>query len=154
MAHGRAVDGRSPAGPPTQAWLASVTDFYRAGRIENPTYPPLVASFVPGSPALAHTVAFLTALAHAGVEAPSDYRLGHARLLRESGADAVVEGCAYDTGAVYATSGRPAPAALGGGPGYTAFVAVLHDVHGRWLVWSDRTVAPASDRQAGPCHGF
>ncbi len=117
-------------------------------------YGPLVESFVPGSLALEQTEAWLGALSGAGVVAPATFRVGNVKVTSLAGLIAVVKGCMYDTGSVYRSTGAPAPAALGGGAGLTASIAVLHDIGGRWLVWSDQTSAVSSSKEEGPCHGF
>jgi hypothetical protein len=136
------------------AWLGSIRSFYEAGRLGQPLYGPLVASFVPRSPALEQTEAWLSALSAAGVVAPATYRVGNVRVTSLHGRRAVVDGCMYDTGSVYRSTGKAAPAAFGGGAGLTASVAVLRDVGDHWLVWSDQTSAVASSKEEGPCHGF
>lgn len=114
----------------------------------------LVATFVPGSPALDRTLAFLAALRAAGVVAPASYRIGNVRVRSLEGSRAVVTGCSFDTGSLEEATGAPAPPALGGGAGLTAYVAVLLLVRGRFLVWSDQTSTQPSPKEAGPCHGF
>jgi hypothetical protein len=136
------------------SWVASVRAFYVAGRIGDPSYPRLISSFVPGSPALEQTEAWLTAIVGAGVMAPADYRVGDVHVTWLAGSRATLTGCSFDTGSVYRSSGVAAPSALGGGAGLTASVASLREVDGRWLVWSDQTSAPASSKEEGPCHGY
>lgn len=136
------------------AWTASEEAFYRAGQLGDASYPPLAASFAPGSPAEPRTVAWLEALESAGIVAPSAHRIGGARVQSVRGATAYLTGCTYDSGAVYRSSGDPAPSDLGGGAGYTASRAVLRLVAGHWLVWSDRTTTVSSSKERGPCHGF
>ncbi len=137
-----------------KAWVTSERAFYEAGRLSQPDYPPLVASFAPGSPALSRTVSFLTVLDQAGVVAPSVYRIGNAHVWSVAGGVARLTGCTYDTGSVYRSSGAPAPAGFGGGASLTASTAVLHEVAGRWLVWSDQTSTPSSSKEIGPCRGY
>ena len=136
------------------AWAESERAFYAAGRLSEPEYPALIASFAPGSPALGRTVAWLIALGDAGVIAPQTYRVGGERVTRLTGSTAWLTGCTYDTGSVYRSTGAPAPGDLGGGASLTASVAVLRHVAGRWLVWSDQTSTPSSSEENGPCHGF
>ncbi len=146
----------SPAkttGSPVAAWLASERAFYRAGQSGSPDYPPLLSSFAPSSPALKSVVSFLTALRAAGVVAPSSYRLGDGRLLSEAAGRAVVTGCAFDTGSIYRTTRQPAPAALGGGAGFTAYRVTLLLRSRRWLVWSVFATS-SSSKGAGPCENF
>ncbi|HLI43472.1 MAG TPA: hypothetical protein VKU92_03265 [Acidimicrobiales bacterium] len=139
-----------------EALRSSLEDFYAAGRPGQSgaaAEAALAATFVPGSPALEHTLAFLAALHSAGVYAPATWRIGDVTVRSVTAAEAVVTACTFDTGSVYA-SGAPAPPSLGGGAGLTAAIAVLRRVHGRFLVWSDQTSTPSSAKEAGPCHGF
>ncbi|MGO9557978.1 MAG: hypothetical protein ACLPQS_09800 [Acidimicrobiales bacterium] len=136
------------------AWVQSERAFYEAGRLGEPEYPPLLASFAHGSPALGRTVAWLIALRDAGVIAPATYRVGNARVTRVTAKTAWLSGCTYDTGSVYRSTGAEAPVNLGGGASFTASVAVLRLVGGRWLVWSDQTSTPSSPEENGPCHGY
>lgn len=143
----------SAAGP-VAAWLSSERAFYRAGQLGEPDYPPLLASFATSSPALRGVVSFLSALQAAGVAAPSHYRLRATRLLDETPQSARLTGCSYDSGAVYRSSGRAAPASLGGGAGLTSYRVKLLWTGGRWLVWSAIPAAVSSSALPGPCHGF
>ncbi len=152
-----AVHRRSPESPARQvaaAWLGSVRAFYLAGEREDPTYRPLVSSFVGGSPALEQTLSWLTLLEDAGVVAPGRFRVGAVHLVHLGASRATLTGCSWDTGSVYKATGAPAPASLGGGAGLTASVAVLRRVDRTWLVWSDRTSPVSSPSTKGPCHGF
>lgn len=99
-------------------------------------------------------MAWLTVTSEAGIAGPASYRVGDVRVVRIRAGRALLTGCSYDSGGVYAASGAPAPPALGGGAGFTASVAVLHEVGGRWLVWSNRTSTPISEKERGPCRGF
>lgn len=139
---------------PGKAWQSSERAFYRAGRLGEPDYAPLISSFAPGAPALEPTISFLSAIAAAGVVAPSRFRIGNVDITSSSGSEAELTGCTYDTGSVYRSSGESAPLNLGGGAGFTASQVVLHLVGGRWLVWSDQTSSVASPDAEGPCHGF
>lgn len=144
--------GAAPDGP-VSAWLASERAFYAAGAAGSPDYPPLLSSFAPASPALKSVVSFLTALRAAGVVAPSSYRVGEGRLVAEAGGRAVVTGCAFDTGSLYRATSEPAPPALGGGAGFTAYRVTLLLRSRRWLVWSVLATS-ASSGEPGPCEGF
>jgi hypothetical protein len=147
-----------PASPEAKAiadaWIDSEEAFYAAGRLGDPEYAPLVSSFAAGSPGEARTVAWLSALMAAGVEAPEHYRVGNTNVYAVTPDSARLSGCTYDSGSVYRSSGTPAPAALGGGAGYTASEAVLREISGHWLVWSNQTLNVASAEESGPCHGF
>jgi hypothetical protein len=152
----RTLSQHAEAARAAAALRSSIEDFYAAGRPGQSgaaAEAALVATFVPGSPALDHTLAFLAALRSAGVYAPATYRIGHVTVRSLTATGAVVTACTFDTGSVYG-SGAPAPPSLGGGAGLTASVAVLRRVGGRFLVWSDQTSTPSSPKEAGPCHGF
>ncbi|HET9091124.1 MAG TPA: hypothetical protein VFN50_01860 [Acidimicrobiales bacterium] len=144
----------SPAHQVAAAWVRSVRAFYLAGEREDPTYRPLVSSFVEGSPALEQTLSWLTMLEDAGVVAPGRFRVGAVHLVRLGASSATLTGCTWDTGSVYRATGAPAPVSLGGGAGLTSSVAVLRRVDRTWLVWSDRTSSVSSPSTKGPCHGF
>jgi hypothetical protein len=145
----------SLAGPgPVASWLASERAFYRAAILGEPSYGPLLASFVPGSPAADEVVSYLTALSQAGVVGPAHYRVGNGRLVMEKDARAEVKGCAFDTGSRYRASQAGAPAALGGGAGLTSYSVTLELVGNHWLVWSSRPRAVSSNESPGPCQGF
>lgn len=138
----------------TDAWLASERAYYVAGRLGQPDYGPLISSLAPGSPLVADIVSFLTVLHDAGVIAPSSYRIGNIRLTSVKAAVATLDGCTYDTGSIYRSSGAAAPVALGGGASLTASHVTLHRVGSRWLVWSDISSTASSAKEIGPCHGF
>jgi len=136
------------------AWMASKAAFYRAALSDDPTFPPLLATLVPGGPVSAESTAYLSALVSAGVRGPRTWRVGDERVVSLTPSAARVEGCMYDTGSVWSSTGLPAPQALGGGAGLSASDAVLVHQGGRWLVLSDEVSAVSSPKEAGPCHGF
>lgn len=136
-----------------KAWAASKVAFYRAAQIGNPEYPALLATLVPGGPVEVHSIAYLTALASAGVRGPPTWRIGNARVVSITATRARVAGCLFDTGSVWKSTGAPAPASLGGGAGLTVSDATLELEGGTWRVLTD-DVAVASPKEAGPCHGF
>ncbi|MHB1988674.1 MAG: hypothetical protein ACYCSF_11935 [Acidimicrobiales bacterium] len=151
---GRVVQAVSSPSAVAEAWVSSEEAFYRAGRLGDPEYAPLISSFASSSPVLAHVVSWLTALYDAGVVAPFSYRLGNVHVTRITTRTATLTGCAYDAGSTYRVSGAPAPPGLGGGAGLTASVVTLRRAAGRWLVWSAESSSPTSPKEKGPCHGF
>jgi hypothetical protein len=136
------------------AWATSKTAFYRAALLGNPEYPPLLATLAPGGPVEVHSIAYLTGLASAGVRGPPTWRVGNGHVVSITAARARVEGCLFDTGSVWRSTGQPAPASLGGGAGLTASDATLVLEGGTWLVLTDDVSAVSSSKEPGPCHGF
>jgi hypothetical protein len=136
------------------AWAASKTQFYRAALRGDPQYPPLLATLVPGGPVEVNSIAYLTGLATAGVRGPATWRVGNGRVVSLSARRARVEGCLFDTGSVWQSTGKPTPPSLGGGAGLTASDATLVFEGGKWLVLTDDVSAVASAKEAGSCHGF
>ena len=136
------------------AWASSKTAFYRAALLQNPKYPPLLATLVRGGPVEVHSIAYLTGLTSAGVRGPPTWRVGNEHVVKVTGTRARVEGCLFDTGSVWKATGKSAPASLGGGAGLTASDATLVLEGGKWLVLSDDVSAVSSPKEPGPCHGF
>ncbi|MFZ0172584.1 MAG: hypothetical protein WAL04_12945 [Acidimicrobiales bacterium] len=136
------------------AWAESKESFYQAALVGNPHAPSLLATLVRGGPVYVHSIAYLSALASAGVRGPPKWRIGNEHVVSISATRARVEGCLFDTGSVWKVTGAPAPASLGGGPGLTASDATLLLVRGRWLVLADHVSAVRSPKEPGPCHGF
>jgi hypothetical protein len=136
------------------AWANSKNAFYRAALIGDPEYPPLLATLVRGGPVYVHTIAYLTGLVSQGLRGPPKWRVGNARVVELTPTRARVEGCLFDTGSVWKSSGASAPASLGGGAGLTASDALLVLAAGRWLVLEDAVSAVTSPKEPGPCHGF
>ena len=137
-----------------RAWAESKDGFYRAALLADPGYGPFLSTLVTGGPVYVHSVAYLSGLQSAGVIGPSRWRVGNARVVKQSSGRAEVEGCLWDTGSVWRASGRPAPPSLGGGAGLTASNALLVLERGRWLVLEDAVSAVTSPKEQGPCHGF
>jgi hypothetical protein len=137
-----------------RAWAESKDGFYRAALLADPGYGPFLSTLVTGGPVYVHSVAYLSGLQSAGVIGPSRWRVGNARVVKQSSGRAEVEGCLWDTGSVWRASGRPAPPSLGGGAGLTASDALLVLERGRWLVLEDAVSAVTSPKEQGPCHGF
>jgi len=137
-----------------RAWADSKNAFYEAALIGDPEYPPLLATLVRGGPVYVHSIAYLTGLVSDGLRGPPTWRVGNARVVQSTGTRARVEGCLFDTGSVWKSSGAPAPASLGGGAGLTASNALLVLESGRWLVLEDAVSAVSSPKEPGPCHGF
>jgi hypothetical protein len=136
------------------AWARSKTAFYRAALADRPQYPPLLATLVPGGPVFEHSVAYLSALAAAGVRGPRRWRIGNERVVSVGAARARLRGCLFDTGSVWISTGARAPASLGGGAGLTASDATLVLEGGTWRVLTDDVTAVPSEKEPGPCHGF
>lgn len=145
---------RARAAAVETVWVKSKTAFYRAALTGQPQYPPLLATLVPGGPVYVHSIAYLSALASAGVRGPPRWRIGHEHVVSIGATRARVEGCLFDTGSVWISTGAPAPASLGGGAGLTASHAILVLARGRWRVLTDDVTAVTSSKEAGPCHGF
>lgn len=127
--------------------------FYEAALGARPEDPAFVRTLVAGGPLYTHAVAYLTELATAGVRGPSTWRVGRAAAKDVTTSSATVTGCSFDTGSRLGSSGRPAPAALGGGAGYTATTAFLVWSQSRWLVLRARS-SQVRPSQEGPCRGF
>jgi hypothetical protein len=136
------------------AWAKSKVAFYRAALLGDPQYPPLLATLVLGGPVELHSIAYLSALVTAGVRGPPTWRVGNERVISVRATSARVEGCLFDTGSVWKSTGEPAPPSLGGGAGLTASDATLVFEGGRWLVLTDDVSAVSSPKEPGPCHGF
>lgn len=136
------------------AWANSKTAFYRAALLGDPEYPPLLATLVPGGPVEVHSIAYLTGLASAGIRGPPTWRVGNGHVVNVTATRARVEGCLFDTGSVWKSTGRPAPASLGGGAGLAASDATLVFEGEKWLVLADDVSAVSSAKELGPCHGF
>lgn len=136
------------------AWANSKVAFYEAAHNDDPQYPPLLATLVPGGPVYVHSIAYLSALASAGVRGPPNWRVGHEHVVSIGGRRARVEGCLFDSGSRWKATGAPAPASLGGGAGLTASDATLELEGGKWLVLTDHVSAVSSPKEPGPCHGF
>jgi hypothetical protein len=136
------------------AWVKSKTAFYRAALAGQPQYPPLLATLVPGGPVFEHSIAYLSALAAAGVRGPRRWRVGNERVVSVGATRARVRGCLFDTGSVSISTGARAPASLGGGAGLTASDAALVLAGGTWRVLTDDVTAVSSPKEPGPCHGF
>jgi hypothetical protein len=136
------------------AWKSSKSAFYRAALADSPEYPPLLATLVRGGPVFVHSIAYLSALASAGVRGPPTWRIGNEHVVSMGVSRARVEGCLFDTGSVWKATGASAPASLGGGAGLTASDATLVFRSGKWLVLTDDVSAVSSSKEAGPCHGF
>ena len=136
------------------AWANSKGAYYRAALTGNPRYPPLLATLVRGGPVYVHTIAYLSALVSMGVRGPPRWRIGNEHVVSIGAGQARLEGCLFDTGSVWRSTGVPAPPSLGGGAGLTASDATLVLEGGRWLVLSDEVSAVSSPKEPGPCHGF
>ncbi len=136
------------------AWASSKNEFYKAALLGAPTYPPYLTTLVRGGPVYDSSVAYLSALIGAGLVGPTRWRVGNARVVALGPSRAQVEGCLWDTGSVWKSSGDPGPSSLGGGTGFTASDAILTLEGGRWLVLEDDVSAVGSPKEAGPCHGF
>jgi len=136
------------------AWASSKMAFYRAALLDDPQYPALLATLVPGGAVEVHSIAYLTGLASAGVRGPPTWRVGNGRVVSIGTTRARVEGCLFDTGSVLKSTGAPAPPSLGGGAGLTASDAILVLEDSRWLVLSDDVKAVSSSKEPGPCRGF
>jgi hypothetical protein len=137
-----------------RAWASAKTAFYRAALLGVPQYAPLLDTLVPGGPVEVHSIAYLSALVTAGVRGPLTWRVGNGRVVSLTAGRARVEGCLFDTGSVWKSTGKPAPASLGGGAGLTASDATLVLERGRWLVLTDDVSAVSSPKEPGPCRGF
>jgi hypothetical protein len=136
------------------AWQVEIEDFYIAGELGEPNYPPLLASWVPGGPVAVHAHAYLAQQSAMGIVGPSTWRIGDVRVLGGTSQVQAVEGCSYDPGSYYRATRKPAPAALGGGPGLTGYDTTMDLVDGRWVVDDTIVSSPASPAAPGPCHGF
>jgi hypothetical protein len=136
------------------AWARSKNAFYQAALAGDPQYPMFLASLVRGGPVFVHSISYLTALASAGIRGPPKWRIGNERVVSLGASRAHVEGCLFDTGSVWKSTGAPAPASLGGGAGLTASDATLVLEGGTWLVLADHVSSVSSPKEAGPCHGF
>lgn len=137
-----------------RAWLAEVNAFYTASERDDPSFGPLLSSWVMGGPVADHAEAYLLAQEASGVVGPSTWRIGNARVVSVDGDTAHVEGCSYDPGSHYKATGAVAPADLGGGAGLTGYSTTMLLQAGRWLVDATVVTAPATAAEAGPCHGF
>jgi hypothetical protein len=137
-----------------KAWLASINDFYLASELGSPNFSSLDATLLPGSPEFSQEIAFISAQVASGVVGPSTWRIGHVAVVTLVGNVAVVTACSYDPGSHFRSTGRPAPASLGGGAGLTAYVSHLEDVAGRWLLYVTDASEPLPTSKAGPCFGF
>jgi len=137
-----------------EAWANAKNAFYRAAFTDDPRAPSLLATLVRGGPVYVHSIAYLSALASAGVRGPPTWRIGNERVVHLTATRARVEGCLFDRGSVWRSTGAPAPASLGGGAGFTASDATLVLEGGRWLVLADHVTAVATPKEPGPCHGF
>jgi hypothetical protein len=136
------------------AWASSKAAFYKAALLGDPQYPPLLDTLVPGGPVEVHSIAYLSGLATAGVRGPPTWRIGDGHVVSATATRARVEGCLFDTGSVWRSTGQPAPGSLGGGTGLTASDATLVFEGGKWLVLDDDVSAVSSSKEPGPCHGF
>lgn len=136
------------------AWANSKAAFYRAALLGDPQYPPLLGTLVPGGPVEVHSIAYLSALVAAGLRGPPTWRVGNEHVISVTATSARVEGCLFDTGSVWKSTGGPAPPSLGGGAGLTASDATLVLEGGRWLVLADDVSTVTSPKEPGPCHGF
>jgi len=136
------------------AWASSKTAFYKAALLGDPQYAPLLDTLVPGGPVELHSIAYLSGLVTEGVRGPPTWHVGDGRVVSVTVTRARVDGCLYDTGSVWKSTGTPAPASLGGGAGLTASDATLVFEGGRWLVLDDDVSAVSSPKERGPCHGF
>ncbi len=137
-----------------RAWSLSKLEFYEAALRDEPGYPPYLATLVPGGPVYTHSLAYLEALAADGLQGPARWRIGDAVVVSLQRDTARVEGCLWDAGSVFRSSGLSAPASLGGGAGFTSSDAVLVLRGGKWRVLEDAVSAVGSGKEAGPCHGF
>lgn len=136
------------------AWANSKVAFYEAALSDDPQYEPLLATLVRGGPVYVHSIAYLSALASAGVRGPPTWRVGHEHVVGIEARRARVEGCLFDTGSRWKATGASAPASLGGGAGLTASDATLELVGGKWLVLTDQVSVVSSPKEPGPCRGF
>ena len=136
-------------------WENSIQLYYQAGAAGNLNLTALDRTLVPDGPELKQETAFLGVQVGEGIIGPSTWRIGNARVVgyNKSGT-AVVEGCSWDPGSHFLSTGAEAPASLGGGAGYTAFVSDMDLSGGRWLLDSTQVSAPTSTKEAGPCEGF
>jgi hypothetical protein len=136
------------------AWEASVNDFYEASEHDTPSSPALLATLAPGSPELRQETDYIEEQSASGVAGPSSWRLGNISVLSHTGFVATVSACSYDPGSHYASTGAAAPADLGGGAGYTGYIATMRAQGGSWLLYATTVSSPSSSEEAGPCHGF
>lgn len=146
--------GRADQKAVVAVWTRSKTAFYEAALHDEPDYPALLDTLVTSGAVYAHSIAYLSALAAEGLVGPGTWRVGNARVVHMTRTRAEVQGCLWDSGSVWKASGSPAPAALGGGSGYTASDALMVLEHGRWLILEDSVSAVKSNKEPGPCHGF
>jgi type IV pilus biogenesis protein CpaD/CtpE len=144
----------SPDQAIASAWTAEVNAFYQAAERGDATYAPLEATLVRGGPVAVHTLAFLSEQDAMGIVGPSTWRVGNVRIVAVSAGSARVEGCSYDPGSHYKTTGGTPPADLGGGAGYTGYVTTMELIAGHWLVDSSVTSSPSTPQVVGPCQGF
>jgi hypothetical protein len=136
------------------AWAASVNEFYQASEHDSPSSPALLKTLFPGSPELRQETDYIEEQSASGVAGPSSWRLGNISVLSRSVSAATVSACSYDAGSHYVSTGAVAPADLGGGAGYTAYIATMRAQGGSWLLYATTVSSPTSSEEAGPCHGF
>lgn len=103
-----------------------------AGESAAQLWPELTRYF--SSPALRSEINFLIQVKMAQLSGPNSYDLGHPAVTALSGANAVVQGCIYDSGTT-TIRGAPGPATLdGGGPGGYKGNWTLNLTNSRWRV--------------------
>jgi hypothetical protein len=136
------------------AWAASINDFYGASEHDSPSSPALLATLFPGSPELRQETDYIEEQSASGVAGPSSWRLGNISVVSRSASVATVSACSYDPGSHYVSTGAVAPADLGGGAGYTGYIATMRAHGGKWLLYATTVSSPTSSEEAGPCHGF
>jgi hypothetical protein len=69
---------------------------------------------------------------------PTTYNLGHPSVTVTSPTSATVTGCIYDSGTT-SSSGKPGPATLGGGAGYSRGTWQLQLIDASWKIASFHT---------------
>lgn len=137
------------------AWRVAIGDFYLASSRDDPTYPPLLAALVPGSPELRAMLGYLSAQAASKVAGPSVWTLGRVRVRLEGPGRALVTACSYDPGSRDLSTGAAAPRDLGGGAGVTQYESEMWRVDGAWLLYSTTTATVVEKGGGGsPCAGF
>ena len=90
------------------------------------------------NPALQSEDEFLVGVKMGQLNGPTTYNLGHPSVTLTSPTSATVTGCIYDSGTT-SSSGKPGPATLGGGAGYSEGTWQLQLIDGSWKIASFQT---------------
>lgn len=90
------------------------------------------------NPALQSEEEFLVGVKMGQLNGPTTYNFGHPSVTVTSPTSATVTGCIYDSGTT-SNSGKPGPATLGGGAGYSKGTWQLQLIDGSWKIASFQT---------------